>query len=79
MTSELTYIPAPKPQRPFAKGDVVRVVDREGDARGMLAIIRVLKTRVVTSDGRRWDLDGWWMDEGGRAYPFPTIQHSNAQ
>lgn len=79
MSNALTYVPPAVPRRPFAKGDVVRIVDREGEPRGTVTISRVLKTRVVTSDGRRWNFYGWLIDSDGVVYPFPSIQHADTK
>lgn len=72
----LTYVVPPKPAKPFAKGDAVRIMDRTGNEIGQTVVVSAWHHRVTTRDGRDWTTDGWWLDDG-HAYPFPTIQHVN--
>ncbi|BBK44155.1 hypothetical protein STVA_41750 [Allostella vacuolata] len=46
------------PDRPFEPGELVCVVDRRGVPIGATTVARALRSRIVTSCGRRWTLDG---------------------
>lgn len=72
--SALTYIPPEPPPRPFAVGDEVEKLDRNGRVMASQRITKVGKRRVTTDDKRGWRCaDGWWWD--GEAYwPFPSIR-----
>ncbi|WP_448208181.1 hypothetical protein [Azospirillum sp. sgz302134] len=74
--SDLTYHVPDQPARPFARGDEVETVDREGNSMGRQRITKADKRIVHTDCGRAWTQDGdWW--NGERAYPFPTIRHAS--
>lgn len=71
--SALEYVPPTPPPRPFAKGDVVEVLDREGRVLSRQDVTRAGPRVVRTGCGRRWRQDGWWIGEE-RAWPFPSIR-----
>lgn len=72
--SDLTYHVPDLPARPFAKGDAVETIDRDGVYMGTLRVVKAGKRIVHTDCGRRWTQDGdWWTGE--RSHPFPTIRH----
>ena len=54
----------------------VAIVDRGGIVLGVETVIRIDRRFIETSSKRWWTHDGLWMDETGRAYPFPTIAHA---
>ncbi len=71
----LTYKVPPKLVRPFKVGDYVGVFSHEGIEISRTIVTRVTTLRVTTKDGRDWDDDGWWLDDG-HAYPFPYIRQN---
>ena len=46
---------------PLEAGDLVCVVDTAGVAIGSTTIARRMKSRLVTTCGRRWTLAGRWL------------------
>lgn len=71
----LTYVAPTKPSRPFKRGDIVDVMDRDGKRLSTYKITHASKRRVLTDCGRSWDQRGWWLGANG-SYPFPWIRHS---
>lgn len=75
--AELTYVVPTKPRRPFNRGDLVDVMDREGTKLYVAAVVRAGPKIARTNCGRRWTQDGWRLRD--RAYPFPWIKHSRSK
>ena len=73
MSSQLTYVPCVPPARPFAVGDVVEIINRNGTVIGEERIVATGSRGVRTKGGRQWDLSGQWSD-GSRSWPFPSIR-----
>lgn len=48
------------------EGEKVSVYSKYGKYRGQGILIKVLKTRVVLDDGRRFDLEGNYFNHTGR-------------
>lgn len=48
------------------EGETVHVYSKWGTDRGLARIVKVLKTRVVLDDGRRFDLEGNYLNHTGR-------------
>lgn len=72
--SDFIYQPHEPPPRPFAKGDIVELIDSTGFNCGRLKITRAGKRLVSVADGRRYKQnDGRWFADG-RAWPFPWIR-----
>ena len=71
--SEVLYIPAAPPARPFVVGDVVEVLDRLHKVLNEETIKSVGKRAVKTACGRSWTANGEWFD-GRRSWPFPSIR-----
>ena len=61
--------------RPFRRGDLVEVCDRDLVAMSTQRVVYVGK-RIVRLDCRRRfrSSDGWWVGENG-IWPFPSIRH----
>jgi hypothetical protein len=71
----LTYTLPKRLRKPFFRGEVVEVCDRDLKAMSTQKVIRVGKRVVVTECGRRWDAkNGWWIGQNG-TWPFPSIRH----
>lgn len=75
--SDLTYVPAEAPARPFKVGDLVDVIDREGKVMSTREVTKKEDSDVLTDCGRWWTRSGWWIGDC-RAWPFPTIRHSQS-
>ena len=73
--TKLTYVVPAKPRKPFAKGEFVDVMDREGNRMDTVRVVRAGKKTVGTDCGRKWTQSGWWQSETA-AYPFPWIRRS---
>lgn len=71
----LTYSVPPKPSRPFAVGDLVDVMDREGLHLSTRRVVRAGKHTCKTNCGRTWMQTGWLKATNG-VWPFPWIRHS---
>ena len=72
--SDFTYKPHEPPLRPFAKGDIVHLIDSQGFDCGPLKVIYAGKRIVRVSGGRRYlQNDGRWFADN-RAWPFPWIR-----
>ena len=50
----------------FKVGDTVQVTGRFGNTKGTATVVKVLRTRVVLSNGDRYTLAGQKMDQDGR-------------
>ena len=48
----------------FRPGQIVDVVDQHGNRVDVVRVDLVLKTRIITSDGKRWNLGGSRMARG---------------
>jgi hypothetical protein len=72
----ITYKPPKRLRKPFVRGQMVEVCDRDlNPERTQRKIVRVGKLITVTDCGRRWRTsDGWWIGENG-TWPFPSIRH----
>lgn len=73
MQVELTNLPSAPPPRAFTVGDLVEIVNRNGNPIGEQAIVSVSDRGVSTACGRQWTSAGEWSD-GRRTFPFPTIR-----
>lgn len=71
----LTYVLPTTPRRPFAKGDFVDVMDREGARLSTQQVVLIDGHWVVTCCGRMWTQKGYWVGDTG-TWPFPWIKHS---
>jgi hypothetical protein len=71
--SDLKYIPANPPSRPFRIGDDVQVLDRRHKVLGTRRVTKSFGGGVMTDCGRRWTKSGKWIGEDG-ALPFPSIR-----
>lgn len=71
----LTYVMPTKPSRPFVRGDIVDVMDREGKRMSTRKVVRVQGHWVVTDCQRMWTQNGYWVGSAG-TWPFPWIKHS---
>lgn len=72
----LTYIEPEVPAKPFAKGDAVQVMDREGNVLSTRKIVRVRKTFVQTDCNREWTPEGLFSGVRREGIPFPWIRHA---
>lgn len=70
---DLFYIPTDPPTTPFAVGDTVEVLDRDGTAMSRSTVVRINARTVKTSCNRTWTKNGEWYGDG-RPYPFPSIR-----
>ncbi len=77
--SDFLYKLNEPPHRPFARGDLVYLVDSQGfQCSEPLKIKRAGKRIVTTECGRRYlQNDGRWFADG-RAWPFPWIRLPNS-
>jgi hypothetical protein len=50
----------------FEVGDTVSVTTKWGVTRGTVTVEKVLKTRIVLSNGERYDLDGYFLGGNNR-------------
>ncbi len=71
----MKYVLPKKPRKSFKKNDIVDTFDRLGIKMETVKVISVTKKLVVTSCGRSWDQDGWWIGTNG-TWPWPFIRHS---
>lgn len=77
--ADFTYKPHVPPPRPFAKGDIVEVIDSQGFNCGAVKVIYAGKKLVRVSGGRSYlQSDGRWFVDG-RSWPFPWIRLSETQ
>jgi hypothetical protein len=72
--SDLTYVPVEPPPRPFAGGDAVEVLDREGALLGERKVTYAGKRVIRTDCGRRWTPQGEFLMDNGLPCPFPSIR-----
>ena len=71
---DFLYKPHEPPRRPFAKGDIVHLIDSQGSDCGALKVIYAGKKIVRVNGGRRYlQNDGRWFADG-RPWPFPWIR-----
>jgi hypothetical protein len=75
----MTYTPPKKLRKPFVKGEIVAVCDRDLKPMSYERIVAVSKSRVKLEGGRSFRTsDGWWIGANG-TWPFPSIRHSRKQ
>lgn len=70
----LTYVVPTAPSRPFAVGDLVDVMDREGKRMSTTRVMRAGPKIIKTRCKRTWSPRGWYVGHG--EWPFPWIRHS---
>jgi hypothetical protein len=71
--TDFLYKPHVPPKRPFRRGDLVELMDSQGDVVGTKKIVRVQAITVRTDCGRTYMKDGRWYSDR-RAWPFPWIR-----
>lgn len=62
----------------FNEGDRVRLIGKFGQDKGQATIDKVLKTRLVLSNGWRCDLEGFKLSDGGMRLIGAQIEKINA-
>lgn len=72
--ADLTYKEPVPPPRPFKRGDMVEVLDRDHTVLSQQRVREATKNYVTTECGRIWTQGGWWVGEDDRAWPFPSIR-----
>lgn len=72
----ITYKPPLQIRRPFVRGEIVEVVDRNLLMMERERVVYAGPRVVRLAGGRRFRAsDGWWIGESG-TWPFPSIRHA---